>query len=225
MDLLTPTETLTHCPYKGEAGYWSLRVGDDIRRRSRVVVPHAAAGEPEDRRAGQLLHGEGRPRRGRGQAGSSRPGFAFNHLFEHASDPAFVVDPFADRFVAANQAVCAMLGYALDELLATPVSRIYRAISRNCRRSSARCWAAVTAQPSRSPAGRRRAPFSRRRCRCTPSRAAVAVTSSASSRTDSEHRQREPPPQPYPESTQSPLRGAEGPAPSLASSTIEEGGT
>ena len=31
MDLLTPTETLTHCPYKGEAGYWSLRVGDDIR--------------------------------------------------------------------------------------------------------------------------------------------------------------------------------------------------
>ena len=31
MDLLTPTETVTHCPYKGEAGYWSLRVGDDIR--------------------------------------------------------------------------------------------------------------------------------------------------------------------------------------------------
>ena len=55
----------------------------------------------------------------------SRPGFAFDHLFEHASDPAFVVDPFADRFVAANQAVCAMLGYALDELLATPVSRIH----------------------------------------------------------------------------------------------------
>ena len=56
MDLLTPTDTVTHCPYKGEAEYWSLRVGDDTPRRPRVVVPHAAAGEPEDRRAGQLLH-------------------------------------------------------------------------------------------------------------------------------------------------------------------------
>lgn len=28
MDLLTPTDTTTVCPYKGEARYWSARVGD-----------------------------------------------------------------------------------------------------------------------------------------------------------------------------------------------------
>lgn len=28
MDLLTPTERLTHCPFKGNASYWSLSVGD-----------------------------------------------------------------------------------------------------------------------------------------------------------------------------------------------------
>ena len=28
MDLLTPTETVTHCPYKGQAEYWSVRAGD-----------------------------------------------------------------------------------------------------------------------------------------------------------------------------------------------------
>jgi len=30
MDLLTPTQTATHCPYKGQAAYWSLRIGDDL---------------------------------------------------------------------------------------------------------------------------------------------------------------------------------------------------
>jgi uncharacterized protein (DUF427 family) len=30
MDLLTPTETATHCPYKGQAEYWSLHLGDDL---------------------------------------------------------------------------------------------------------------------------------------------------------------------------------------------------
>ena len=30
MDLLTPTESVSHCPYKGTAEYWSLRVGDDV---------------------------------------------------------------------------------------------------------------------------------------------------------------------------------------------------
>ncbi|TMK56215.1 MAG: DUF427 domain-containing protein [Actinobacteria bacterium] len=34
-DLLTPTPTQTACPFKGEASYWSLRVGD-------VVVADAA---------------------------------------------------------------------------------------------------------------------------------------------------------------------------------------
>ena len=32
MDLLTPSESVSHCPYKGTADYWSLRVGDDVRR-------------------------------------------------------------------------------------------------------------------------------------------------------------------------------------------------
>jgi uncharacterized protein (DUF427 family) len=30
MDRLVPTETRSHCPYKGEARYWSVRVGDRL---------------------------------------------------------------------------------------------------------------------------------------------------------------------------------------------------
>ncbi|SEG27305.1 Uncharacterized conserved protein, DUF427 family [Thermomonospora echinospora] len=30
MDLLERTDTATHCPYKGEAEYWSVRVGDKV---------------------------------------------------------------------------------------------------------------------------------------------------------------------------------------------------
>jgi uncharacterized protein (DUF427 family) len=30
MDLLVPTDTVTHCPYKGQAAYWSVRVGDSL---------------------------------------------------------------------------------------------------------------------------------------------------------------------------------------------------
>jgi uncharacterized protein (DUF427 family) len=30
MDLLTPTDTASHCPYKGRADYWSLRLGDEV---------------------------------------------------------------------------------------------------------------------------------------------------------------------------------------------------
>jgi len=30
LDLLTPTDTVSHCPYKGQAEYWSLRVGDEM---------------------------------------------------------------------------------------------------------------------------------------------------------------------------------------------------
>jgi uncharacterized protein (DUF427 family) len=32
MDLLTPSESVSHCPYKGTAEYWSLRTEDGIRR-------------------------------------------------------------------------------------------------------------------------------------------------------------------------------------------------
>jgi uncharacterized protein (DUF427 family) len=30
MDLLEPTATVTHCPYKGQASYWSLQMGDAV---------------------------------------------------------------------------------------------------------------------------------------------------------------------------------------------------
>jgi uncharacterized protein (DUF427 family) len=30
MDLLTPTEKVSHCPYKGQAAYWSVRAGDRV---------------------------------------------------------------------------------------------------------------------------------------------------------------------------------------------------
>jgi uncharacterized protein (DUF427 family) len=28
MDMLTPTDTVTQCPYKGTARFWSVRIGD-----------------------------------------------------------------------------------------------------------------------------------------------------------------------------------------------------
>ena len=31
METLTPSASVSHCPYKGEAKWWSLRIGDDIR--------------------------------------------------------------------------------------------------------------------------------------------------------------------------------------------------
>jgi uncharacterized protein (DUF427 family) len=30
MDLLDPTTTVTMCPYKGTARYWSVRAGDEV---------------------------------------------------------------------------------------------------------------------------------------------------------------------------------------------------
>ena len=32
MDLLEPSRAVTHCPYKGAASYWSVRIGDEVRR-------------------------------------------------------------------------------------------------------------------------------------------------------------------------------------------------
>lgn len=89
----------------------------------------------------------------------TRPGFAFEDVFQNAADPAFVLDPHEDRFVAANAAGCALLGYRLDELLETPISRIHpgelpqlqefvdgvvrtghgSTITLTCRTSSGRC--------------------------------------------------------------------------------------
>jgi len=45
--------------------------------------------------------------------------------FEHAAEPAYVMDPEHDRILAANDAGCALLGYTRDELLATPISCIH----------------------------------------------------------------------------------------------------
>lgn len=31
LDLLVPTDTVSHCPYKGQAEYWSVRIGESLR--------------------------------------------------------------------------------------------------------------------------------------------------------------------------------------------------
>jgi PAS domain S-box-containing protein len=51
----------------------------------------------------------------------------FFQLFEESRDPAFVIDPFANRILAANDAGCAMLGYTREELLALPISHVHPA--------------------------------------------------------------------------------------------------
>jgi PAS domain S-box-containing protein len=51
----------------------------------------------------------------------------FDQLFEESCDPAYIIDPFEDRILAANRAGCAMLGFKREELLATPVSHIHPA--------------------------------------------------------------------------------------------------
>jgi uncharacterized protein (DUF427 family) len=45
MDLLIPTETVSHCPYKGQAEYWSVRAGDtthaDLAWSYRTPLPES----------------------------------------------------------------------------------------------------------------------------------------------------------------------------------------
>jgi uncharacterized protein (DUF427 family) len=71
MDLLVPTDTATHCPYKGQAILGGAG-GRPPGRRPRLVVPHAVAGEPEDRGAGCLLQRAGRPVHRRQAPGPAR---------------------------------------------------------------------------------------------------------------------------------------------------------
>jgi two-component system, chemotaxis family, sensor kinase Cph1 len=52
---------------------------------------------------------------------------SFTELFEQSPEPAYVIDPVADRILDANPAGCAMLGYTHEELLRTPVSQIHPA--------------------------------------------------------------------------------------------------
>jgi two-component system, chemotaxis family, sensor kinase Cph1 len=46
-------------------------------------------------------------------------------VFEHAAEPAYVMDPEHSRILAANDAGCDLLGYTREELLETPISRIH----------------------------------------------------------------------------------------------------
>ena len=46
-------------------------------------------------------------------------------FFEHAREPAFIMDPRQDRVVAANDAGCALLGYTRDEMVGLHVARIH----------------------------------------------------------------------------------------------------
>ena len=48
-------------------------------------------------------------------------------VFEHASEPAYVMDPEQGRILAANDAGCQLLGYTLPELLELPISKIHPA--------------------------------------------------------------------------------------------------
>jgi len=45
-DLLTPTDHSTHCPFKGDAAYWSLRVGDRVEENVVWSYPEPIDGAP-----------------------------------------------------------------------------------------------------------------------------------------------------------------------------------
>ena len=51
--------------------------------------------------------------------------FIHGTAFEHAREPAFIMDPENDRILAANEAGCALFGYTREELLETPISSIH----------------------------------------------------------------------------------------------------
>ena len=48
-------------------------------------------------------------------------------VFARSAEPAYLMDPGQNRFLAANDAGCALLGYTRAELLETPLSRIHPA--------------------------------------------------------------------------------------------------
>lgn len=45
-DLLEPTDHTTHCPWKGEASYWSVRVGDRVAENAVWGYPEPIEGAP-----------------------------------------------------------------------------------------------------------------------------------------------------------------------------------
>jgi PAS domain S-box-containing protein len=48
-------------------------------------------------------------------------------VFSRAGDPIFVLDPARDGIRYANRCACSLLGYNIDELLAMPISTLFRA--------------------------------------------------------------------------------------------------
>ena len=46
MDLLEPTDHSTHCPWKGDASYWSVRVGDRVAANAVWSYPEPGADAP-----------------------------------------------------------------------------------------------------------------------------------------------------------------------------------
>ena len=56
---------------------------------------------------------------------SSEATIMFGTVFEHSSEPAYVMDPQHSCILAANDAGCDLLGYTREELLATPIARIH----------------------------------------------------------------------------------------------------
>jgi len=59
LDLLQPTDTETHCPYKGKATYWSVRAGDTLR--DDVVWSYRAPLPESQKIAGLLSFWTGKP--------------------------------------------------------------------------------------------------------------------------------------------------------------------
>lgn len=45
-DLLEPTDHTTHCPFKGDAAYWSVRVGDRVAENAAWSYPRPLPGAP-----------------------------------------------------------------------------------------------------------------------------------------------------------------------------------
>ena len=68
LELLERTDTVSHCPYKGEAEWWSVRIGDEVHE-DLPGRTDLASREPEGRRTGRLLRREGRHLRRRRPAG------------------------------------------------------------------------------------------------------------------------------------------------------------
>jgi PAS domain S-box-containing protein len=49
----------------------------------------------------------------------------FRKIFEYSNDGIFLVDPMADEILDVNEKACSMLGYAREELLAAPMSKVH----------------------------------------------------------------------------------------------------